>query len=75
LGHPGNTDHPDVKAAVEKAIKRIVACGKPAGVLTLDTAYARHLIACGTTFTSVGLDATLLVRATETLAQEFRQSP
>ena len=75
LGHPGNTDHPDVKAAVEKAIKRIVACGKPAGVLTLDTAYARRLIACGTTFTSVGLDATLLVRATETLAQEFRQSP
>jgi 4-hydroxy-2-oxoheptanedioate aldolase len=72
LGYPGQNDHPDVKAAVEGAIKRIKACGKPAGVLTLDTTYAKRLIATGTTFTAVGLDATLLVRATEALAQEFK---
>jgi 4-hydroxy-2-oxoheptanedioate aldolase len=72
LGYPGQNDHPDVKGAVESAIRRIKACGKPAGVLTLDTAYAKHLIATGTTFTAVGLDATLLVRATEALAQEFK---
>ena len=33
MGHPGNPGHPDVKAAVLDAVRRIRKAGKPAGVL------------------------------------------
>lgn len=72
FGRPGEPDHPEVVAAVEDAIRRIVAAGKPAGILTADPAFARRCIALGTTFTAVGIDAGLLARATERLAAEFR---
>lgn len=72
LGHPGAPGHPEVVAAVEDAVRRIVAAGKPAGILTPDTALARRCIALGTTFTAVGIDAAILARATERLAAEFR---
>lgn len=72
FGRPGEPGHPEVVAAVEDAIRRIVAAGKPAGILTADPAFARRCIALGTTFTAVGIDAGLLARATERLAAEFR---
>jgi 4-hydroxy-2-oxoheptanedioate aldolase len=72
LGHPGEPGHPAVVAAVEDAIRRIVAAGKPAGILATDPAFARRCMALGTTFTAVGIDAGLLARATERLAADFR---
>jgi 4-hydroxy-2-oxoheptanedioate aldolase len=72
LGHIGDLNHPVVKAAVEDAIRRIGACGKPAGILTGDTGFAKHCIELGTTFTAVGVDVGLLARASESLAQQFR---
>jgi 4-hydroxy-2-oxoheptanedioate aldolase len=73
MGHVGDPNHMDVRDAVGKAVTRIVACGKAAGVLTPDAAFARHLMALGTTFTAVGIDAAILARATENLAAEFRK--
>ena len=75
LGHPGNPGHPDVVAAVEDAIRRIVRAGKPAGILTGDPAFARRCIELGTSFTAVGIDAGILARATERLAADFRAEP
>jgi 4-hydroxy-2-oxoheptanedioate aldolase len=72
LGYIGDLNHPVVKAAVEDAIRRIGACGKPAGILTGDTGFAKHCIELGTTFTAVGVDVGLLARASESLAQQFR---
>jgi 4-hydroxy-2-oxoheptanedioate aldolase len=72
LGHPGASGHPEVVAAVEDAIRRIVRLGKPAGILTGDPVFARRCIALGTTFTAVGIDAGILARATERLAADFR---
>jgi 4-hydroxy-2-oxoheptanedioate aldolase len=72
LGHVGQPGHAAVKAAVEGAIRRIVACGKPAGILTGDIAYARQAMAWGTIFTAVGVDAAVLARGTETLLREFK---
>jgi 4-hydroxy-2-oxoheptanedioate aldolase len=34
----GETQHPEVQGAIEGAIKRIRACGKPAGILATDEA-------------------------------------
>jgi 4-hydroxy-2-oxoheptanedioate aldolase len=72
LGHLGNPSHPEVIAAVEDAIARIRAAGKPAGILTLDPAVARRCLALGTSFTAVGTDLALLARGAEALAAAFR---
>ncbi|MGO4665322.1 4-hydroxy-2-oxoheptanedioate aldolase [Bosea sp. 2RAB26] len=72
LGHVGEPGHPRVTALIEKAVGRIRACGKPAGILTPDTAFAARCIELGTLFTAVGVDAAMLVKATEALARQFR---
>jgi 4-hydroxy-2-oxoheptanedioate aldolase len=72
LGYPGEQSHPIVVAAIEDAIRRVRAAGKPAGILTADTAFAKRCIALGTTFTAVGADVGILARGSEKLAQEFR---
>lgn len=72
MGFPGQPGHPDVKAAIEAAIRRIAAAGKPAGILTGDAAFAADCIDAGSTFTAVGVDAGILARATEKLAARFK---
>jgi 4-hydroxy-2-oxoheptanedioate aldolase len=72
LGYPGNQGHPVVKKTIEESIRRIRACGKPAGILTNDRAFARHCIEVGTVFTAVGVDVGILARGAEALAQEFQ---
>jgi 4-hydroxy-2-oxoheptanedioate aldolase len=71
LGHNGEPGHPVVIAAVEDAIRRIVAAGKPAGILTGDPEFARRCIERGTTFTAVGVDVGLLAWASDDLAKRF----
>ena len=72
MGHPGEPGHPEVVAAIEAAIPRIVATGKAAGILATDLAFARRCMALGTTFTAVGVDLHLLVLAARKLSAEFR---
>jgi 4-hydroxy-2-oxoheptanedioate aldolase len=72
LGHVGEPGHPEVVAAVEDAVRRILAAGKPAGILTPDTAFAKSCIAIGTTFTAVAIDVGVLARGTEALARQFK---
>jgi len=75
MGHLGNPGHPEVAAAIDDAIVRIARAGKAPGILYSDVAKARHFIELGARFVAVGVDATLLARAAEKLAGEFRQSP
>jgi 4-hydroxy-2-oxoheptanedioate aldolase len=72
LGYAGQLMHPTVVAAVEDAIRRIKATGKPAGILTPDNAFAARCIELGTLFTAVGVDAAMLARGTEKLAAQFK---
>jgi 4-hydroxy-2-oxoheptanedioate aldolase len=72
LGHVGNPSHPDVQAAIDGAIRRIVKAGKAAGILTTDEVLARHHLDIGATFVAVGLDNNLLARATSALAAKFK---
>jgi 4-hydroxy-2-oxoheptanedioate aldolase len=72
LGHVGNLTHPDVLAAIEDAIRRIKACGKPPGILTGDEALARRYIELGCVFTAVGSDIGLLTRGADQLAAKFK---
>lgn len=72
LGHLGEQQHPQVQAAIQDAIKRIRALGKPAGILATDEASTRRYIEWGTTFTAVGLDAMVLARESEKLAAKYK---
>ena len=71
MGHPGDLSHPQVVAAIEGAIRRIVAAGKPAGILTLDPEFARRCIEWGTRFTAVGMDIAVLAKGMRLLSASF----
>jgi 4-hydroxy-2-oxoheptanedioate aldolase len=72
MGLLGAPTHPAVRAAIEDAIARIRAAGKPAGVLAPDEVLARRYIELGARFVAVGIDATLLAQATRSLVSRFK---
>ncbi|MET4692666.1 4-hydroxy-2-oxoheptanedioate aldolase [Endozoicomonas lisbonensis] len=74
LGHLGNPGHPDVQAAIEQAITKIVQSGKAAGILSADETLARKYLELGATFVAVGVDTTLLARTSEALLEKYRAS-
>ena len=72
MGYLGNPGHPQVQAAIEEAIARILRAGKAPGILSVDEQLARRYIALGARFVAVGVEATLLARATRALAAKFK---
>lgn len=72
MGHVGNPGHPEVQAAIEDAIARILRAGKAPGILTSDEAQACHYLALGAVFVAVGLDTQILMRQTTDLAARFK---
>jgi 4-hydroxy-2-oxoheptanedioate aldolase len=72
LGHVGNPQHPEVQAALQDAVRRLTAIGKPAGILTANEDEARRYIGWGYLFVAVGSDLGLLARGADTLAKKFR---
>jgi len=72
LGHIGNSQHPEVQAAIEDAVRRLTAIGKPAGILTSVEAEARRYIDWGYRFVAVGTDLGLLARNADALARGFK---
>ncbi len=72
MGHLGNPGHPEVQKVIEEGIATVRAAGKAAGILTVDTALARHYLALGARFVAVGVDTTLLARASRELAAAFK---
>ena len=71
LGYPGERAHADVLPVIEQAIRRIVKCGKVAGILT-DETQAQRWIDAGSTFVGIGSDVGILARGAEALAGKFR---
>jgi 4-hydroxy-2-oxoheptanedioate aldolase len=74
MGHIGNSSHPDVVAAIEKAIAAILAANKAAGILSADEALARRYLQLGATFVAVGTDVSLLGKGATNLANRFAQT-
>ncbi len=73
MGHRGNPGHPEVQAAIENAMRTIVASGKAAGTLTSDAALARRYLELGCTFVATGVDVLLFAKAARQLAASFRE--
>lgn len=72
MGYLGQPTHPEVLAAIEGAIARIRRAGKAAGILCADERLARRYLSLGACFVAVGVDTTLLVRATTALAAQYK---
>lgn len=72
MGHIGNPGHPEVQAAIDDGIARILAAGKAPGILHSNTEMCQRWIEQGAVFVAVGLDGALLARATEGLAAKFK---
>jgi 4-hydroxy-2-oxoheptanedioate aldolase len=73
LGHLGETGHPEVRAAIEEALKRIRKTGKAPGILAPIEADARHWLSVGCVVLAVGSDSGLLARQSEELAAKFKK--
>ena len=71
MGYAGQANHPAVVAEVERAIRRIQAAGKPAGILSQDEAVARRYLALGCKFVAVGVDAVIFARSLDALRHRF----
>ncbi|HEY4200658.1 MAG TPA: 4-hydroxy-2-oxoheptanedioate aldolase [Devosiaceae bacterium] len=71
MGYLGRPGEKAVQEAVEDGLRRIVATGKPAGILTGDTALAAGYLELGATFVAVGTDVTLFANALSGLAKKF----
>jgi 4-hydroxy-2-oxoheptanedioate aldolase len=72
MGHLGRPGHPDVRAAIERAIPAILRAGKAPGILAVDEGLARRSIELGARFVAVGVETTILARGARELSARFR---
>ncbi|WP_226577909.1 HpcH/HpaI aldolase family protein [Acuticoccus sediminis] len=72
LGYVGQPSHPEVRAAVKDAVRRIRAAGKPAGFLSPDPQYAAEVAEAGATFVAVGIDVHILRQGAMALVKHWK---
>ncbi len=75
LGHVGDARHPEVRAAIEDAMKRIARTGKAPGILAPVEADARHWLGLGCVVLAVGGDLFLLAQQSAELARKYKSEP
>jgi len=71
MGFRGRFEAAEVQEVIEKAIGRIIAAGKPAGILTFSESLNRRYLDLGATFVAVGADVTELSAALRALAARY----
>lgn len=71
MGYPGQMNHPEVIAAIEKGLARLEELGVPGGAMVLDVEEAKRFIDLGSKFTAVGVDLVLLAQAVRGLRAQF----
>ena len=74
MGYLGKPGAPEVQAEVEKALAKIQAHGKAAGILIGDLSLAKRYLELGATFVAIGNDVTLLANATTKLLDDFKKA-
>lgn len=71
MGHHGDSQHPDVQAAMKDALARITATGKAPGILANDHDSAHRYRDWGATMLAVGVDVVLFAKAARALRASF----
>ena len=72
MGHRGSPGHPEVRAAIEDAFRRIRKAGKAPGILAPVEVDARHWLTQGAVVLAVGGDIGLLIKHADELAAKFK---
>lgn len=72
MGLIGQQQHPDVLAAVDKAMQAAIKAGVPVGVNAFNRDQARAYLDAGAEFVLVGADVQLLATSARNLAEEFK---
>ena len=72
LGRPGEVDHPEVTAAIERITTVCRAAGMPLGVFGTDARAVRPYVARGYTLVVAGVDTMLLGEAARRLLETLR---
>lgn len=72
VGYLGQPNHPSMRRLYLNTIKRIRACGKPAGIVSADQAFAQDCVNAGATMIVAGADLLCLRQSCDTLAENFR---
>ncbi|MDO1581895.1 HpcH/HpaI aldolase/citrate lyase family protein [Rhizobium oryzicola] len=71
MGFAGQLDAEPVQQAIEAALVKITAAGKPAGILTFDENLNKRYLSLGAQFVAVGGDVTEFVTALRRLASRY----
>lgn len=71
MGHLGESQHPEVQAAVDDAFARLRARGTRSGYFTLDAADARRRLSCGVDVVGVATDVTIVRRGITSLRSDL----
>ena len=71
MGFKGNAAHPEARAAILDALRRIAASDKAAGCLALDDDTADLYLEQGTRFLAVGIDVHLMIKAARAKAAQY----
>lgn len=72
MGYQGNSAHPEVRAVIADAIKRIKAAGKAPGILGVTEESTTAWNEMGAQFLAVGIDILLLSQAARALAAKWK---
>ncbi|WHA40344.1 aldolase/citrate lyase family protein [Agrobacterium larrymoorei] len=72
MGYLGRIDEPEVQEVIEGAIRKIVAAGKAAGILTFNEIYNRRYLELGASFVAVGADVSEFSGALRQLASRYK---
>lgn len=71
LGHIGNPQHPEVRAHIESAFRRIAATGKASGFLSANHDDCRWVLELGCNFVAVGSDIQMITSLAKSSAADF----
>lgn len=71
MGYPGQSGHPEVRAAILDATRRIRAAGVAPGILSMDRAFLAEVEDAGALFIAVDVDAGLLRQAVRARLAEW----
>lgn len=71
LGHIGNPGHPEVRAVIEDAFKRIKATGKASGFLSANHDDCKWVLRLGANFVAVGSDIQMITMSARSAAANF----
>lgn len=72
MGYLGRIDEQEVQDTIRAAIRKIVAAGKAAGILTFNETFNQRYLELGASFVAVGADVTEFSSALRSLASRYK---